>query len=344
MITAMGADPVILALAENNGEADAYRFAGAEVRLGRVLGPAQIGYSQELGQKLYDAELDLLHLHGIWMATSHLAACWAVRTKRPYVISPHGMLDPWITDRGRAKKYIARLGYEYRSWKRASLFHALTQAEAADIKRESNQDAVVIPNAVSLVPANTRSAQDKTGIIYLGRIHPKKNISALLDAWCLLAHRSPGFVPTLTIAGWGEEPHIAEVRARVDRIADQRLRFIGPVFGDEKRALLADAGVLALPSFSEGLPMAILEAWAAGVPTAMSTHCHLPEGFEAGAAVDSGTDVKSIAAALAKLTSEDTTTNTSRQAAAQALVREHFSVDAIQDKWSVTYKGLLEGK
>jgi hypothetical protein len=108
MITALGAEPVVFALADENSEADTIRFAGVRVELGRVRGPAQIGYSPDLGLRLNAADLDLLHLHGIWMATSHLAARWAAQTGRPYVISPHGMLDPWITARGRAKKRLAR--------------------------------------------------------------------------------------------------------------------------------------------------------------------------------------------------------------------------------------------
>jgi len=343
MITKMGADPVVFALADEHSESDRGRFDGAQVELGRVRGPAQVGYSPELGQKLLMADLDLLHLHGIWMATSHLAARWAARTERPYVISPHGMLDPWITARGRNKKRVARLGYERRSWARASLFHALTQAEATDIIRETDRYEVdVIPNAVMPTYNGSMSAEGTGGIVYLGRIHPKKNIAALVEAWCLLTHHSGSSVPTLTIAGWGDETHVAEVRAQVDRVADARLQFVGPVFGDAKRKLIAEAVVLALPSLSEGLPMAILEAWAAGVPTAMSVHCHLPEGYEAGAAVDSGTDVPSIAAALAVLTSEDAATRAGRRAAARTLVKQHFSDDVIRNRWELAYDRLLE--
>jgi hypothetical protein len=76
------------------------------------------------------------------------------------------------------------------------------------------------------------------------------------------------------------------------------VRFVGQVHGEAKQALLEQARFVVLPSHSEGLPMTILEAWAAGTPTIMTGACHLPEGFAAGAALECGTEPASIAAVL----------------------------------------------
>src|SRR5204863_1620446 len=129
-------------------------------------------------------------------------------------------------------------------------------------------------------------------MLYLGRIHPKKNLAALVDAW--EAATLPDGAE-LTIAGWGSAEDVAELEARLKR-APASVRFAGPVHGDAKQALLEEARFLVLPSHSEGLPMTVLEAWAAGTPAVMTAACHLPEGFAAGGALECGTDQASIAA------------------------------------------------
>jgi poly(glycerol-phosphate) alpha-glucosyltransferase len=62
--------------------------------------------------------------------------------------------------------------------------------------------------------------------------------------------------------------------------------FYGPAFGGEKDQLLRVADAFVLPSFSEGLPMSVLEAWAYGLPVVMTPECNLPEGFVSGAALE----------------------------------------------------------
>lgn len=343
IVSALGAEPVVFALVDAHSDVDRDRLARAEVHLGHRIGPNQIGYSFELGRMLDQANLDLLHLHGIWMGTSHTAARWAVATGRPYVISPHGMLDPWITRRGRVKKLAARLGYEQHSWSHASLFHALTQSEADDIVRETGRTAVaIIPNAVISSPRKADTTSDRSpGFVYLGRIHQKKNINSLIDAWLNLYRQYPDKTPALTIAGWGDPNDVSALTNKIDGINSTGLRFIGPVYGADKQSLIENAVAMCLPSHSEGLPMVILEAWAAGIPTAMSQQCHLPEGLAVGAAIDCGTEPATIGAALATLANENIEARACRSKAARSLVASRFSRDAVQGLWSETYGRLL---
>ncbi|MCX6961478.1 MAG: glycosyltransferase [Verrucomicrobia bacterium] len=69
-------------------------------------------------------------------------------------------------------------------------------------------------------------------------------------------------------------------------LPDVDVVFFGPAFGKEKEALLRGAEAFILPSFSEGLPMSVLEAWAYGLPVVMTPECNLPEGFASGAALE----------------------------------------------------------
>jgi poly(glycerol-phosphate) alpha-glucosyltransferase len=92
-------------------------------------------------------------------------------------------------------------------------------------------------------------------------------------------------VPAAELVGGGIRPEVEVV-------------FAGPAFGEVKDALMRRASAFVLPSFSEGLPMSVLEAWAYRLPVLMTEYCNLPEGFAAGAAVRTGTGVEEIGVGL----------------------------------------------
>ena len=337
MLRDLGAEPIVFALDDAFAQADQAALDPAPLRLSRVVGPAQIGFAPGLLRALLGASLDLLHLHGIWMYPSRAGLAWARRTGRPYLISPHGMLDPWIVARGRWKKALARIGYERAGWAASTRLHALTEAEARDIARESGRgDALVVPNA-GPPPGPPPGAAREPHILYLGRLHPKKNLGGLLAAW-RAAERPGGTL--LTIAGWGDRADVAAFRALLDP-ADPSVRFVGPAHGAAKQRLLETARFAILPSLSEGLPMTILEAWAAGTPTLMSEACHLPQGFADGAALRCGTEPADIAAALGTALALDGPAWRAMASAAQGLAAERFSRAAVAGRWAEIYAGLL---
>ena len=342
MIRGMGGQPVVLGLREADSDTDGWRLDGVETHLVDQTGLASLAYAPELASTLSDARLDLLHLHGIWQYPTHAAGTWAKRNKKPLVISPHGMLDPWITQRNAWKKHVARLGWERSVWNRASAFHALTVAEAADIRAEvSRANVATIPN-----PAPPLSTPDDyprgQNALYLGRIHEKKNIAALIAAWIAARPKLSGEA-TLTIAGWGDDTGIAMLEQAMLGQTDGSVEFVGTAFGAQKAALFDVSRFLVLPSLSEGLPMAILEAWAAGVPTIQTEHCHLPEGFGHGAALQCGTDEVSIRDALVRALTMDEAAWSGMARAAQELAGGPFSSSTVSKAWVRLYGSLLDG-
>lgn len=335
MLRALGAQPHVFALDDAFASEDRVRFGPVPVTTCTVRGPRQIGFSPRLTRALLAADLDCLHLHGIWMYPSAAASRWAARTGRPYFISPHGMLDPWITARGRAKKALARAGYERRSWARATAFHALTRREADDILRDTGHSAVhVVPNAGPDPAAREEGRFPPPLMVYIGRIHAKKNLVALVDAWHAAARPTGA---KLIVAGWGDDPAVASLRAAIAG-GDGSAEFVGPVYGAAKQDLIDAARFVVLPSLSEGLPMAVLEAWARGVPTLMTSACNLPEGIAAGAALECGTDAAGLAAGISGALALGETAWRRMAAAAQACVRAQFSVAVVASAWSNIYE------
>ena len=334
IIAACGGEPIVFALADEHSAADRARFGQAAVQVFPVHGPRQIGYAPALTAALLAAQLDCLHLHGIWMYPSRAGSGWAKIAGRGYVISPHGMLDPWITSRGKWKKALARAGYERTGWRSASFLHALTAREAADIARESGRrDSLVIANAAPpVVPAPTGARAPH--LAYIGRIHPKKNLLALLAAWSQ-ARRPPDSM--LTIAGWGEPGDVAALEAAV-LAAGPSAQFVGPLYGPAKQALLAQARFMVLPSLSEGLPMAVLEGWAAGTPTVMTSACNLPEGFASHAAIACGASPDEIATALDTAFGLDSNQWQAMAANARGLAAGLFSGEMIAARWGEAYQ------
>ncbi len=337
LIRSLGGEAAVFALEDRHSEEDRARYAPSHLATRKVLGPAQIGYAPGLVEALLETELDCLHQHGIWMYPTRAAAVWARRAGRPCVISPHGMLDPWITARGKWKKALARAGYERDAWRRAYAFHALTRREAEDIRRESGRsDCLVIPNPApaGLAPPPASRPQN---FVYLGRIHPKKNLLALVEAWRLAA---PAAGARLIIAGWGENGDVGDLR-RALASAPASVEFAGPVYGAEKRKLLESARFMVLASHSEGLPLAILEAWAAAVPAIMTGECNLPEGFAGGAALECGYDAATIAPVLAQALAMDDAKWRAMAGAALQLAVTTFSPAAVAAQWAEAYRSAI---
>lgn len=331
-----GGTPIVFGLSDSFTERDAAMLAPYKTNALHCRGPAQVGFAPGLTTALERENLDCLHLHGLWMYPSRAALLWAKQTGRALVISPHGMLDPWITGRGRVKKHLARLIYERASWRTATAFHALTPREGEEVRCETGRTAeLIIPNAAPPTAA-PRVAMPAPELVYIGRIHPKKNLVALIEGWSA-ARLPPG--SRLTIAGWGSAGDLAKLNAALAK-AGPTARFVGAVYGAQKQQLLNQARFLVLPSLGEGLPMAVLEGWAAGVPSILTPECNLPMGFATNAAIECGASPPVIAAALERGFSLNEPQWLAMAAAARDLAAGPFSAQAVGNAWATAYGGL----
>lgn len=264
-----------------------------------VAGPAALGYAPSLRQYLQDT--DIVHQHGIWQLWSRAVTDFG--RSGFTMISPRGMLDPWARANAAWKKRLAWAGWERRNLMRATCLHALAEAEAEAIDTVlPGAPIVIIPNGVTVgtKPSVALREVDPKICLFMSRIHPKKGLARLLAQWAVLPEITRA-TWRLEIAGPDEIGMRDGLEAQVREVGlSASVRFLGALHGEAKAAAFARASAFVLPSYSEGLPMVVLEAWSAGLPVLMTRACNLPEGFEAGAAHEIGDDPADLAAGLAR--------------------------------------------
>jgi poly(glycerol-phosphate) alpha-glucosyltransferase len=180
----------------------------------------------------------------------------------------------------------------------------------------------------------------------LGRLHPKKNLANLIRAWkqTLDSHPQAGEEWVLAIAGWDQAGYGCDLKKLTSHYGlTASVRFLGPLFGQDKDAAYRACDAFILPSLSEGLPMAVLEAWAYAKPVLMTAECNVPEGFAAGAAVQIGTTAAEIAAGINQLTEMSDSDRTVMGGRGHALVATRFSWPRIGEQMRSVYEWVLGG-
>lgn len=270
---------------------------------------------------------DIIHLHGLWTPLSLASVHYAPRT----VISPHGMLDPWALQQSKWKKKIALTFFERTNLKNAGAIHTLNAAESNSSQAFGN--CQTIPNGVNL-PDNIHPSKDSKNLLFLGRIHPKKGIAELIQGW--IASNAPQDGWTLTIAGWDDGGH----RESLEQNLPPSISFAGPTFGTRKDTLFRSASAFVLPSYSEGLPVGILEAWSYKLPVIMTPACNLPEGIARNAAISC--EPETVTNAINELIAMTPAERAHIGENGRKLVEEKFTWPAVAQQFETLYQQVFE--
>lgn len=340
-------ETLVLATEDEFAREDAKVWGRVPLTMSELRGPKAFGYSSGWLRNLESWRPDLLHVHGIWMYPSVAALNWHRRTKQPYIVSTHGMLDPWAVRNSAWKKRLSALLYEGEHLRRAACLRALNPQEEQAMRGFGLGNPIcIIPNGVDLPPAEiaahaseerrsrSNDVQERT-CLFLGRLHPKKGLPGLLAWW---AREQPSNW-RLVVAGWDQNGHEEELRRQVESLKlTGRVVFTGPVFGEQKAEMFRQADTFVLPSFSEGLPVAVLEAWAYGVPVAMTDECNLLEGFATQSAVRITADGEGLQQLLT-MSDED---RAAMGARGRRLVEERFTWDRVAREMVGVYDWILD--
>jgi poly(glycerol-phosphate) alpha-glucosyltransferase len=299
-------------------------------------------------------ESDVVHIHAIWNFPTWYAMREAHRAGVPYVVAPQGSLEDWALNRSRRVKRLYAALVEKPYFDRAAAMQALTRTEAEQCRRFGIRAPVtILPNGVDLatidrharvadLPSRFSVPPGSVILIFLGRVFPKKGLDLLIPAFSKLAatRRDVFLLIAGHDAGSGYRPAMERL-ARTTGAARQ-VRFLGEISGGRKFELLRNADAFVLPSYSEGLPVAALEAMACRCPVILTARCNLDEVEDrnAGWLVEPRED--SLFAAL-RSACESPAERRRRGISGRALVEERYTWDRIARDSVRSYRAFSPG-
>jgi glycosyltransferase involved in cell wall biosynthesis len=324
-------------------------------------GHAKMFYAPELKRLAAEAveQAEWFHGHGLYVWTNMWLGGEARKRGTPLVYHPQGFFDPWILRRSRGKKRLAHWLFEDANIKHVRWWRAVSNKEAEQIRAVVGSRATVhvIPNGVDLHEVDssqwtvgsgerddkeTKRLKDQETpawvsrkrpkrLLFLSRIHAKKGLDLLVPAWGKLTKEFPDW--ELLIVGPDEGGYQATVEKMIADSGCGETCWIHPaVSGAEKHALLRTADLFVLPSYSEGFPMAVLEAAAHRIPVVQTDECNFPELTAAGGAWECRPELESVENALRDALTAEDSERAERGLTGRKLVERNYSWDQISEQ------------
>jgi glycosyltransferase involved in cell wall biosynthesis len=239
--------------------------------------------------KKHGNDYDRVIVNGLWQYLSFAAWRRYGRSRIPYFVFPHGMLDPWFKETfplKHLKKWLYWPWADYRVLRDAAAV-IFTSEEEQLLARKSfwlyraheevsplgvESPAPISPQARESFFQRFPQLRDKRVLLFLGRLHQKKGCDILIDAFAQTADDSV----SLLMAGPDQLGWQAELQQCVDRLKlGPRVVFPGMLEGEMKQAALEVSDAFVLPSHQENFGMAVVEALAAGLPVLISNRINI---------------------------------------------------------------------
>ena len=287
---------------------------------------------------------DLIHVHALFSYPSTVAMMHARRARIPYLLRTIGQLSPWSLAQSKLRKQLMLKLVERRNLDSASLLHFTTTRERDECFIAFGQSfpSLVLPLGVrqsSLLP-ETKSKTEGLRLLFLSRIHPKKQLEVLLKALALFQSDYPQGIWQLDIAGSGEPAYVATLQKLAGQLnLSHRCRWLGHVQGDAKTSLLQQADWFLLPSAAENFGIAVVEAMAAGTPVIISPQVAVADLIVgAGAGLVCPDDPASLSKILLRHYQGP---SPAMRMAARSLAESTFSWSSVADQLETRYRQIL---
>jgi glycosyltransferase involved in cell wall biosynthesis len=293
-------------------------------------------------------EADILHIHALYLFHDWVAGAICRRWNKPYIVQPHGSLDPFIYRRHRWRKTIIDIAFQNDMLRRAAGIH-YTAADERDLARPHarNPRGWVVPNGIDLAaydPLPPRSALrerypligDRKVILFFGRLNFKKGVDTTIAAFGAVARERDDVF--LLLAG-PDGGLLQSAKEWVDAAGiSDRVLFTGMVTGEEKRIVLSGSDIFVLPSQSENFGIAVVEAAACGMPVVNSDRVNLWRDFhDAQAALVAPPEATAFAVHLRRLLDHPAETAAMARRGAD-FARASFTWDALAPRYEAMYR------
>lgn len=293
----------------------------------------------------------VVHFHGLWQPRHSIMSQWCRSRGIPYVISPHGMLEPWA--------------WSHKKWKKWPYYHLLERwhlrgadrvLATSDLEAQNLSD-FVSPSSIATIPLalpedaapNYEAARiqrswpdEETVLVYLSRLHQKKGMHLLLEG---LAEVPDPLTESVRLVVVGDGP--ADYKKRLRSIEESNrdrlppIDWEGAVWGDEKWTYLQGADLFCLPTHSENFGLVVLEACQVGTPvlTTTGTPWRFLEDWNSGLITEPNTD--SLETALQRYLTSFSWSQTQRTELAER-TRKRFSLESVGRQYLDMYTTVIE--
>ena len=255
--------------------------------------PFSLGWKWQVLELLDAVKPDVVHVNCCW--TPDCAAIQRLAQRQGYkvVLTPHGMLEPWIVKRHYYTRKLPALWlYQKAAVVKADCLQATAESEREHLLQLGYNDNIeVVRLGMDAERIEMKRSWKKTRqILFLSRVHVKKGINYLIEAAAELKKELQGY--KILVAGEGEADYVAALQRQIaDCGLQDVVQLIGGVYGDEKWRLFQTSDFFVLPTHSENFGLAIAEALASGTPviTTVGTPWEGLNASESGVWIDIGT-------------------------------------------------------
>lgn len=303
-------------------------------------------------------KFDLVHMHSLYLFHNLVGGYYCRKYNTPYIIRIHGTLDPFLYNRHRWRKTIIERLYENKNLKHASAIHYTTQEEK--ILAETHcfaSPGIVVPNGLDISMYNALPKKGmfrelypetigKQIILFFSRLNFKKGLDILTPAFIELAKQNKDY--HLVLAGPDNEGLGNWVKEQIKNAGlaiygkNTRVTITGMLTGKKKLAVLNDANVFALPSYSENFGIAVIEAMLCGLPVIISNKVNIWRDIkEDNAGLIGPCDVKWFRNSIKKLLADKALCNKLSKAGIQS-VKKRYDWNKIAISLSKHYQNIVK--
>ncbi|MBD3729057.1 MAG: glycosyltransferase [Sphingomonadales bacterium] len=305
--------------------------------------------------RAHAGDYDGIIVDGLWNYSTRTARLALPGGPTPYVVFSHGMLDPWFASRFPVKHAIKQLLWRFNEGVllRGAAAVAFTCEQERKLARENwrpwgMREAVVgfgtspPPPPTAAMEQAFRAAVPTLGerpyLLFLSRLHEKKGVDVLLEAFGAMAQDCPY---DLVVAGPGEPAYVASLKALAERQCPAgRVHWPGMVSGDAKWGALHGCAAMVLTSHQENFGVVVAEAVGCGRPVVISDQVNIHDEVAAArAGLVCRDEANSARDALARFSTLSAGERAAMGERGRTLFAEKFTMDSTARRLLAIFEG-----